>query len=829
MPPFPHGLLGKFGVSTVVLCFFGGLALAAPAPSQAPAAPATTGQASLPPEPLPPRLRGLTPEQQGEAEEQYRRVISAWDDSLTKGQVELRYKQQSESYHKERRELSLLPSSAQGYTWQSAAQIAQLSDEEIAHLGRDKILIEDRMFSQWFQAYTEPQRSVFITSDSILNAFHVLFEDSFRELELRRSPQLRKNLEIIVEQARENFKSSGYPADATAPGWRQAQLVVGPALRLLGTPLDFFDADVRQEIERQVAKIRAAEAVELPEWLGPPSATLIALDYRRCRPVGFYAGTPRLADYFRAVRWLQMVPFRADRDNELSAICFLGYGLNANPDSTAKYFFDQYNALIGLADERDLSEAAYEFQNLFSDSEKTWKDKLFSLRQWLLRDTVSTHDFRKLCDSMRLPPNAGDNLAEIQLHVLSASRLPDAVLFQQLANDGASPEGLAVATMLGSTFAKKHITNIPADKLAKALAAAQRERAHKSHGWRQQSALYEDYLRVLDSLFMPPDSSAPDFMHNEAWAAKSCQTALAGWAQMRHALTLQSKLSEEYLGLTEVPPGFVEPNPVFFDRLAGLIQRTSESLYSAGAFTPTEEYIAERLSEDAAFLEALGFDKPGAAPSEEEKLNLADQTHYREVIWEDKAYLHSWKEPTSGLDSPAEFQSYFHNLIAAFREEADRYERGEGQLDPRDTGARERWVELERSARRLEALAYKQLRQQLWTDEETDFIKAYGKIMAGVMGYAGNSWLTPLDDAPRWVEVHANPNTDTSLAVGIGRPRLIHVLYPWNGTEILCQGAVMAYYEYPSKQRLTDGEWLQLLDSKKAPPLPDWIAPYFAK
>jgi hypothetical protein len=828
MPHFRHWLLGKFGVSVVMLFFLGGLALAAPAPSQAPAAPAITAPAtSLPPEPPPPRLRGLTPEQQGEADEQYRQAYSAWSNSRNKEQNVLVYKQYEESFNKSRRDLSLLPSSAEGYTWQAAAHKAQLSDEEIARLGRDKILIEDMMFSQWFQAYTEPRRTIFITSDSILNAFHVLFEDSFRELELRRPSQLRKSLEAVIGQARENFKRSRYPTDATAPGWRQAQLVVGPALRLLGTPLDFFDVDERKEIERQVAKIRAAEAVELPEWLGPPSMTLIALDYRRCRPVGFYASSPRLADYFRAVRWLQMVPFRADHDNELSAICFLGYGLNANPDSTAKYFFDQYNALIGLADERDLPEAAYEFQNLFSEPEKTWSAKLFSLRQWLLRDTVSSNDFRKLCDSMRLPPNAGDKLAEIQFHVLSAYRLPDAVLFQQLANDGASPEGLAVATMLGSSFAQKHITGISADKLTKALEAARR--ACKPRHSYDRPALYEDYLRVLESLFMPPDASAPDFMHNEAWAAKSCQTALAGWSQMRHTFTLQSKLSEEYLGLTEVPPGFVEPNPVFFDRLANLVERTSESLDSAGAFTPTEEYMAERLSEDAVFLESLGFDKPGAAPSDEEKLNLADRTHYEEVILGDKNYLHSWKEPSSDPDSPSEFQSYFHSLIAAFREEADRYERGEGQLDPRDTGAREQWVKLERIARRLEALAYKQLRQQPWTDEETDFITAYGKIMAGVMGYAGNSWLTPLDDAPRWVEVYANPNTDTSLAVGIGRPRLIHVLYPWNGTEILCQGAVMTYYEYPSKQRLTDGEWLQLLDSKNAPPIPDWLVPYFAK
>jgi hypothetical protein len=47
--------------------------------------------------------------------------------------------------------------------------------------------------------------------------------------------------------------------------------------------------------------------------------------------------------------------------------------------------------------------------------------------------------------------------------------------------------------------------------------------------------------------------------------------------------------------------------------------------------------------------------------------------------------------------------------------------------------------------------------------------------------------------------------------------------------DILCQGAVMPYYEYRSRERLTDEEWRQKLDSPAAPPLPDWVQTYFEK
>ncbi len=139
---------------------------------------------------------------------------------------------------------------------------------------------------------------------------------------------------------------------------------------------------------------------------------------------------------------------------------------------------------------------------------------------------------------------------------------------------------------------------------------------------------------------------------------------------------------------------------------------------------------------------------------------------------------------------------------------------------------RDRWDELASVTRKLEALAHKQLRQQPWSLEDETFLKAYGERIAGAMGYQGNSYEVPDDDAPRWTDVHHNDPGDYSLAVAVGRPRVIYVLYPWHGMEILCQGSVMPYYEYRSKERLTDPEWKQLLDSPRAPLQPAWLLPY---
>ena len=132
------------------------------------------------------------------------------------------------------------------------------------------------------------------------------------------------------------------------------------------------------------------------------------------------------------------------------------------------------------------------------------------------------------------------------------------------------------------------------------------------------------------------------------------------------------------------------------------------------------------------------------------------------------------------------------------------------------------WTQLETVSRRLEIIAHKQLRKKELNESENKFIKNYGVSIAEIMLYGGNSYLTPKDDAPRIVDVFANPERGEFLCVGISRPRKIFVLYPWKGKNILCVGAILPYYEFIEETRLTDKEWKDKLDSKSRPPILDW-------
>ncbi|MFW6323019.1 MAG: DUF3160 domain-containing protein, partial [Guyparkeria sp.] len=135
------------------------------------------------------------------------------------------------------------------------------------------------------------------------------------------------------------------------------------------------------------------------------------------------------------------------------------------------------------------------------------------------------------------------------------------------------------------------------------------------------------------------------------------------------------------------------------------------------------------------------------------------------------------------------------------------------------------WEELGQVSRRCESLAHKQLRGIEPNDSERAFIRSYGQRLARVMLYGGNAWLTPRDDAPRIVDVYADPSSGRYLHVGIGRSRTLYVLHPWQGRSVLCTGAILPYYEFTDGARLDDAAWKERLDSDRRPPIPSWFVP----
>ena len=373
-----------------------------------------------------------------------------------------------------------------------------------------------------------------------------------------------------------------------------------------------------------------------------------------------------------------------------------------------------------------------------------------------LANVEPSHDSPQIDDQLRFAPEERGVVTEPNFRIISAARLPDAVLFQKALREMPDrwPSGLELAAALGSGRANS------------LLGKSERRIVDETKGlFRKRGSVYQSYLDAMGVLFDPADRQAPTFMKSAAWQAKSINTALAGWALARHTMVLHAKELIGYAGSGDDLPGLVEPAPGFFLRFGAVIRQTADFFSENEAFlTPPHELasLIEQWLKEAAEVEKerARIEEERKRRAEDTGAELANQTP-EEAERDDEASNPKFAEyrrvsnalrglfgavPSEGTNEALE------SLVAALREpaQAEFVARGISSLNDRLTS---RWRKLEQLCQQLEALAHKKLRGLEFTADEDEFIRKYGRELGWVMFYEANSWMSPRDDAPRVVDV----------------------------------------------------------------------------
>lgn len=704
-------------------------------------------------------------------------------------------------------------------TWQEQARSEGLSTRDLERLGADKLLVGSQEFRQSFEPYAFNPLPQFVTSDAVLNGFNVLLLESVRRWERRNAETLPGILEGMWQCLEcSASRVDGNPELAEAAR-RRARIVVGVALRLVGRELPGAGDALSRTIDAEVEKVAAAATLEMPAWLGLPRPDFMVLDYSRFRPRGVYDLDDHMRGYFRAVEWLQAIPFRVDDDEELLAFVLIGcpfFGRNGCERCVAwRRVLQAYlDRLAWLGEPREGRSTGSILGTQMDRLEITGED---SHLLWWRKELTQQPDFEQPlseADQLRLPSD-GAEAPTPTLRVLPSIQLPETGMFAHTTDPGRVPdrplpEGLEVAAALGSSFTRDLLGKDHAPSLLAAI--------DEAGGPLRGSSLVPRYYDCLRALLDEPEPDAPAFVRGPQWQRKSVQTTLSAWAQIRHLLVLQAQESQVYGGLVDTPAGFVEPDPELFSRLADLTAEVRLRLQEIGALEPdwrltaplvrwNLEHVERKLKEPSD--PDLDLDLPPFLSPRFELVGLLqpDARSLRDVDW------------PQARASLAELSRRLENGVAPENPEIRQ------RLLWEQVNLAASWELLERLCARLAAMAHKQLRGRPWSPEEERLLKDFGGTLGNVMLYGGNSWLLPEDDAPLVVDVASNPVAGEVLLVGIGRPRALYVLYPWQGREILCRGAVLPYFEEASALRLTDIEWRARLDRPERPLPPAWVLP----
>ncbi|CEF49045.1 unnamed protein product [uncultured bacterium] len=692
------------------------------------------------------------------------------------------------------------------------AKAQGVSEKEIERLRDHKFVITATEYKQVFTPYIGSEVPVFITSDSLHNGFHVLLEESIYRMEqahARKLPGLLDDLIKRLDPARKSLKGD---AELIEGAHQRAAIFLGTARHLLDRRSLPEDPGIRKLVEVEAARVIAGKEKHKPAWLGAPDDGFRAIDYTRFQPRGFYTKTPAMERHFLAISWLQAIPFRLERDEELATFLLLRKALGKDDDKLhgAMWTFCRaFSAFLGSGDDWDLFAVDVLPEQLHAEG-------LNKLRE-SYRARATSENSPQLNDQLRFAPLAPDGKIEIGFRFLSAFRLPDAVMLQRTIGKRDFPGGLDVCAFLGSPYARTKLTkDMPTvmEEIDRCRPLLPRLKRH------ERSSLYADYLRCLQTLLERTEHDAPAFMHQDAWRIKTCQTALAGWAQMRHTWALQAKQSVTYMSAHHEEAGFIEPVPEFYTALAALAERTRQTLKDAGAFdtASTIKEGAEQLRAAKKIVEKASKDKKGISALTLDEIRLLAQF---------TPGLNDWETRPNPKDGAREL-NYLQTMLETFRPSKDEEFAGLFGYLVGGVNSESYWEDLVVLCRELERMSHKQLRMVPWDDKEEAFVRGYGKRLAGIMGYSGHAYGHARDDAPRIVDVFSNAKVGKHLLVGIAKPCAMWVLYPFKDKEIFCRGAVLPYREFVHHERLTNVGWRAFLNSPDRPAPPAFLQPIAA-
>ncbi len=180
---------------------------------------------------------------------------------------------------------------------------------------------------------------------------------------------------------------------------------------------------------------------------------------------------------------------------------------------------------------------------------------------------------------------------------------------------------------------------------------------------------------------------------------------------------------------------------------------------------------------------------------------IAEMGGFDEPEYDDRGYV----------DPEIEVYNRFVNLAAKTAEGLEAY----GMLTD---SAKEDLARLQEMALTLVEISEKELQNEALTEEEYDFIRAYGgnlehfwkEANQDMVEYLNYSYQSP---CPVVADIATDPNGSV-LEVASGKAQRMYVVFPLDGELHIGSGSVYSFYQFeqPISERLTDEEWRAMLD-----------------
>lgn len=651
-----------------------------------------------------------------------------------------------------------------------------LSPQQRQRLAQNGFVVSPSTEKEFYILYEQERYNfepIFVTSDSLLHVYHLLFDKLLRSLEQEQFiPALQRLNALMLQESLSQYEQLKGTAAESAARRNVAFFAVGSYLL---DPTVQIPSDVRADVETEIAQIDAHSGIfpsPLFPWLP------YGEDYTQYIPRGHYTRNEALKAYFRSLMWYGRMTFilkakddEAGREATRSAL-LITQALSSNAEAEALWnsIYEPTVFFVGRSDDLLYTEYGEVMRQVYGGIPQP---SAFA-------DEERLNQFIEQARHLRPPKILGivigpetENVEEETkgFRFMGQRFIPDSYVFRQLVwrNVGGPcpperrglPKGLDFcAALMGSERAYALLEQQGDTAFAgypeKVAALRQEFSTLTTADWTQN--LYWSWLYTFFPLLEQPGEGYPFFMRTTAWLDKSLNTVLGSWAELRHDTILYAKQSYAEMGgggkgppPEPVPPkGYVEPVPEFYARLAALAAMTRSGLEERGL-----------ASEEGSGQLALAM--YSLRQMEELALSL------------------------------------------------------------------KRMAEKELAGQPLDETEYEAIRYYGGTLEEFTF--------AAADEYAGPGGIPMSEDEPQAAviaDVATDPDPECGgsgpivLEEGVGRIHAIYAVAPIEGQLVVVKGGVFSYYEFPwpAEDRLTDEKWREMLDGDQAPALPPWTGSF---
>lgn len=678
----------------------------------------------------------------------------------------------------------------------------KLTDAERAAFKRNGFVVSERLggtsFGQLYYDVYQRDLPVFVSSDSVLHAWHRSYDAMLEELELT---YLRHTLDAILTGMHDALPKAQaeYGGGVLKDAVLDADYFLAVARSLLHSeaPESPFDPrrpanDTPKAPDPVATKFDQGERVKVTlaaiKAEGMHGFALFGrernVDFSQFKPRGHYENRPELRAYFKAMMWCGRTDLRIaggyDKTGPLSSPRELGAAMvlldllrKAGQGEAWSRFDRCIQTFVGRTDSATFDDLAgvAALAKVKSPADLKTDADLAALTAAVEASDAGKQDVR---GDVYVSPHPGVKVTLPRSFTLLGQKfVVDSWVTSKTVYDDIEWNGEKVARRVPSgvdvafaALGNNHVTPTLVGRIERGAHPFSDRKPYQHNlaavrnvidgldpkAW--DETMYMQWLAALRTLSAPADAKMPEAMRTQAWAMKQTNTQMASWTQLRHDTILYVKQSYTPGLVCYYPAGFVEPVVPFWERMGATASRSADLLEK----TPFPDAVKPTQAKQVTFLRAFAKQMGKLAVVAEKQLNQKELTADQKKVLEDVMQI---THHARGCTSEPRYTGWYPALFYRGPEDCVKWD-------------------------------------ALVADVHTD---------------------VPAPD-------HGDPGC--VLHQGVGNVDLL-VIAVDNGTDrVVYVGPTMSHYEFemPGVARKSDKEWKAELLDGKAPPRPDYTRGY---